>query len=141
MNKYGFEPSDKAEVEEIELGSDEMFGYRIHYKPEMTADEMFEELRSYTNSFAMFVDEGVEPDTSLDGIVIVKAHVKKDSVILTVDPDAEAQEIIVTKEADLAAAKEAILAAMTKYGMEVDPDYVPATEKLEGESFGFRCKF
>ena len=55
--------------------------------------------------------------------------------------NAEAQEFTVAKEQDIVSVKEAIAATMAKYGMEEDPDYTPASENVEGNSFGFRIKF
>ena len=141
MAKYGLEFNEAVEVDAVELGETEAFGYRIKFPAEKNLDQLFAELRDYTNSYAMFVEEGVEPDTSADGTVVVKA-VKGEGVInVTVDPDAEAQEIAVANEAELEAAKEAVAAVMAKYGLEVDPEYVPAEERAQGEAFGFRIKF
>jgi hypothetical protein len=118
-----------------------MFGYRIKFPPEMTAEQLLGAIRNYTNSYAMFVDEGVEPDTSLDGKVVVKAILADGAVAVTVDPEADAEQFTVAKEADLVDAKEKINAVMTKYGLEVDPEYAPASELASGDSFGFRIKF
>ena len=141
MAKYGFEFSEEASVEELELGEEESFGYRIAFPPIMTAEEMLAEIRNYANSFAMFIDEDAEVDTTYDGTVVVKAAIKDETVVVTVDPDAEAQEIIVAKEEDLVDAKFAITTVMAKYGMELDGEYTPAEDAATGTSFGFKIKF
>lgn len=141
MTKYGLEYNEDATVEELELGDEEAFGYRIAFPPIMTAEELLAEIRNYANSFAMFIDEDAEVDTKYDGTVVVKACIKDDAVVVTVDPDAETQEFVVAKEEDLVDAKYAITAAMAKYGMEIDGDYTPADDAVEGNSFGFRIRF
>lgn len=143
MAKYGFEHGDAYDVEDKELADSEVFGYRIKYPaaPKTTAD-IFNELRDYVNSYAMFIDAEAEVDTALDGTVVVTAQLQEEAVQVAVDPDAEeAQTLTVSNEAELEEAKQAIATAMAKYGMEIDPEYAPNPERAEGEGFGFRIKF
>ncbi len=137
MAKYGLEYGASAEVEESE---ESYFGYRIKFPAVKTLEQMLGELRDYTNAYALFAAEGEEPDQALNGKVIVKAGLQDEDILVQVDPDGELQTLNVKTEEELEEAKQAIGAAMAKYGLEVDDEYAPA-EKADGKAFGFRVKF
>ena len=139
MESYGFE-SEGAD-EDKELVDADRFCYRIKFPEPLSAKELLGEIRNMVKGYAMFAEEGVEPDKSHDGVVVVKAVISEDEVKVTVDPDAEAQEFVVKNENDLKPVEEAVAVTMAKYGFEPDPDYAPDGEQPEGDSFGYRIKF
>lgn len=137
MAKYGMTHGVEGDVADLTTDI-EAFEYKIKFPALPTPEENLKSLRDYVNSFALFA-EG-EPDKSLDGTVVVKVIMKDGAVAVTLDPDADAQEMVVVTEKELADAKAAVAEVMKKYGLSQDPDYVPA-EGAVGTNFGYRIKF
>lgn len=136
MAKYGMIHGEEGSIDDLTADIN-AFDYKIKFPELPTPEELMKSLRDYINSFALF---GENVDKSIDGTVVVKAALKDGAVAVTLDPYAEAQELTVTTDSELAAAKEAVAAVMAKYGLEVDPNFVPA-EGLAGDTFGYRIKF
>ena len=107
----------------------------------MTVEEMFAELREYVGSFALFAAKDEQTDKSLDGKVLVKAFKNEENVKVELDPEGEMTELLVTDEASLDNAEDAVESLMAKYGLKVDPNYVEPEQYEEGDKFGYKIQF